>query len=373
LNAVRAGALYTLGAALVLIGLYLLYWVRTVIVILLVAIIFAQAISPLVIRLRRLGARRTQAVLVVYFGLALLIGGLVFLLQQALFTEVANLMASLPDLQRRLAEQANMIPFRQGREIALAGIGTLAEPQLPMSGEVPARVVETGVTLLEVLFGAFSVFVVTFYWTAERLTIRRSVLLLLPAEHRERGQHIWDDVERRLGDWVRGQLVLMAFVALTFAIGFTVLGVKYAVLLAVFAGLVKVVPLVGPTLVTIPPVLVALTQSLQLGLSVAIFCVVVQVIEGNFLLPRVLSRSTGVSPLTVVLGILIGAKLMGIPGALLAVPVAAGLQVLLDDLGVFKDSSTPTDRSPRQATESERPPAPITSLVEHREARRPPS
>jgi len=340
---VRIGSQVTLGVAAILISLYLLYLLSSVVVSVLIAIIFAQAISPLVIRIRRLGARRTQAVLAVYLLLAIGVVALLWLMEQAVTTEAGNFANSLPTIQYQLYQTISQIPWRPVREAALQALGQVNEPSIAVPAEVPFRLLETGRAVAEVVFGAFSVLLIAFFWISERLVIRNTLVRLLASRHRQRSLQIWDDVEDKLGAWVRAELVLMAVVAVGFTVGLTALGVKYAVLLGVFAGLMQLVPMIGPMIGTAPAVLVALTQSPELALLTTGLGILVHVIEGNILLPRVMRHTMGVSPLTVILGILVGAKLMGVPGALLAVPVAAGVQVLLTDLGVFEDRPPPVE------------------------------
>ncbi|MFI5266737.1 MAG: AI-2E family transporter [Chloroflexota bacterium] len=335
----KAGAKITLGAAAVLLGLFVLYLIRPVLIILVVSIIFAQAISPLVLQLRRFGARRAPAVLAIYMVILAAIAALGWFLWQAISSQVGTLVSGLPEMQQKLQQLAAGIPFDSLRESVQAMLSSSAPTVQP--GEAVPGVVNTLRALVEGVFAAFSVFVVTFYWISERLTIRRTMLRLLPARHAERGLNIWDDVEAKLGMWVRGQLLVMLCIGAAFAIGLGLLGVKFWLLLAVFAALAEIIPLAGPYIGTIPAILVALTQGVQLAGIVAGFGVLVQLLENNILVPRIMGHATGVSPLTVILGILIGATLMGIPGALLAVPLAAAIQVLLTDLEVLSDDDEP--------------------------------
>jgi predicted PurR-regulated permease PerM len=289
-----------------------------------------------------------------------LLAGVVFvlgwLMEQALTTEIGNLLTALPTIQYQLYQSIVQVPWRPVREGLLQFLGQVNEPSLPVPAEVPFRLLETGRAVVEVIIRGFSVLIIAFFWIAERLTIRGVLIRLLPLEHRDRAIQIWDDVEDKLGAWVRAELILMAGIGVAFAVGLTLLGVKYAVLLAVFAGLMQAVPLVGPVAGTLPAVLVALTQSPEQALGAAAIGAIAHLIEGNVLLPRIMRHTTGVSPLTVVLGILIGGKLMGPPGALLAVPVAAGLQVLLTDLGVLADRH-PATPEPVPAVHNEEAPA----------------
>jgi len=191
---------------------------------------------------------------------------------------------------------------------------------------------ETGISVVGGFLGIFTILVVAFYWIVGHKAIRQSLLQGLPNGQRSRGEHIWDDVEVTLGAWVRGQLLLMLAIGATFLLGLSALGVKYAVLLAVVAACAELLPIIGPWVGTTPAVLIALTQGVPMALLVLAFGIVVQLVETNVLLPRVLGHAVGVSPLLVFLSILVGAELLGLLGALLAVPVVAAMAVVLQDL-----------------------------------------
>jgi hypothetical protein len=198
-----------------------------------------------------------------------------------------------------------------------------------------------GVTLAEAIFAAVTVFMVAYYWLTERVEIKRAFTSLFPRDRRQRIGTIWNEIERVMGAWMRGQLLLMLFIGVACAIGYTLLGLRYALLLALIAGLLEVVPIVGPYLGAIPAILVALTQDVQLAVYVALFTLVIQLVEGNVLVPRVMAQTLGVSSPTVVLGLLVGAALGGTPGALVAVPVAAAVQVVVKHLVMLDPEVAP--------------------------------
>ncbi|HEY8692567.1 MAG TPA: AI-2E family transporter [Chloroflexota bacterium] len=329
--------LQALGLLTVVAAAYLFYRVRPVVIVVLIAIILAQAISPIVIRIRRVGARRGQAVLAIYFVMLLALLGAGWLVQSAVVEEAASLSSSMPDLQTRLHSFVDAIPSATVRQ---AADNAIASPRssLPVAPD-PGKLLGSLLGVMGLFFSAFTVLVVTFYWTAERLIIRRTILGFLSSDRRERGLQIWDDVENKLGAWLRGQLILMCAIGVAFGIGLTLLGVKFALVLAIVAALAAIIPLVGAYVGTAPAVIVALTQSPTLAMWVAVFGVVAQLVNANVVAPRVMGKVTGISPLTVILGLLVGTALMGLPGALLAVPVAAGLQVLLVDLGLFNEKT----------------------------------
>ena len=193
-----------------------------------------------------------------------------------------------------------------------------------------------------------TVFVVAFYWLSERTIIKRSLMTWLPTSRANRVHRVWDDVELKVGGWVRGQLTLMVIVGAVSAVGYFVLGVKFWPALALFILIAEAIPLVGPYIGTAPAVLVALTQSGNDGLPgligmsdfgptlrallVVLFAIILQTVEGNVLIPRVMKNSVGMSPLTVIISILLGGTLAGLAGALVAVPIAASIQVILQDI-----------------------------------------
>jgi predicted PurR-regulated permease PerM len=132
--------------------------------------------------------------------------------------------------------------------------------------------------------------------------------------------------------WVRGQLILMAAIGVAAAIAYTVLGVPAGVLLGLFAAIAEAIPIVGPLIGAIPAVLIAATISPELALAVAGVYGVLQIIEGNVLVPLVMRNTVGISPFLVILSVLIGAAAGGFVGALLAVPIAATAEVLIEGL-----------------------------------------
>jgi len=159
------------------------------------------------------------------------------------------------------------------------------------------------------------------------------------------------EIEEKLGGWVRGQLILMLAIGVMATLGYLVLGLPSPALLGVAAGLFEIVPMIGPFLAFAPAVLVALAIDPTRALLVLGYALLIQQLESNVLVPRVMRRTVGVSPLTVLLGILVCGTLAGLPGAFLAVPLAGALQVLLahilrtEDAAQAEEHPEPTDRA----------------------------
>ncbi len=170
---------------------------------------------------------------------------------------------------------------------------------------------------------------IVFFWLVEHAQLQRYILAFLPLERRAGARDAWNEVEGRLGLWVRGQLILMGAIGLASGIAYTLLGLPGAVLLALIAAIAQAIPIVGPLIGAIPAVLVATTVSPELALIVAGVAVVLQLIEGSVLVPLVMRNTVGISPLLVLLSVLVGAAVGGIVGALLAVPIAASAEIVL--------------------------------------------
>jgi predicted PurR-regulated permease PerM len=193
----------------------------------------------------------------------------------------------------------------------------------------PDAVVKAGLTVAEVAVSVATVLAIVYFWLVEHARLQRYLLAFVPAVRRPGTRDAWNEVETRLGLWVRGQLTLMAAMGTATGIAYTVLGVPSALLLALIAGLTEAIPIIGPLLGAIPAVLVAATVSPQLALVVAGVYVVLQIVEGNVLVPMVMRNTVGISPLLVLLSLLVGAAVGGFVGAFLAVPIVASIELVL--------------------------------------------
>ena len=191
--------------------------------------------------------------------------------------------------------------------------------------------VSAGLAAVDVLISVISVLTLVFFWLTGHQHLQRFVLALLPADHRAGVREGWNEVEIRLGLWVRGQLILMGSIFGMTTVAYLVIGLENPLLLGAIAGLAEAVPIVGPALGAVPALLVAITSdSPEKALLVAVVYIAIQVLEGNVLVPIVMRSSIGVPPFVVVASLLIGAAVAGIMGAFLALPIAAALVVILE-------------------------------------------
>ena len=323
---VARAALVVVGIGL---GLLLLWTIQDVVFLLFLAILLATAIEPQVNRLRRGPFGRGSGALVVYTAIVVIIALPTVIFAQSLFAQIDRSVATIPEVV------ANLRPFaEQLRPQALSNSAVQAVDRFAVAVESPApaepeSVVELGTSAVIHVLEAITVVFLSFYWLVERATIKRAVLRLVPPQRAKNVNAVWLEVEEKLGGWVRGQLLVMAVMGVMAGVGFYVIGLPNPLLLAILAALGELIPLIGPLLGFAPAVIVALIVDPPLALVVIVYALIIQQIEGNILVPRIMGHTVGVSPLTVVLGILIGSILYGLPGAFLAIPVAGAIQVIV--------------------------------------------
>jgi predicted PurR-regulated permease PerM len=324
------------AAVLFVIGLaWLLVQVRTIIVILILAILLAAAIEPLVHRLRRRGFRRGQAILTVYAGILLTLIVSIYLIVPPLITQATGLVESIPAILENLRNQAIASDNRFIQTSVYRTILRLESAYREFS-ENPRIEGRTALgwftTALGFLFASVTTMIVAFYWMTEKAIIKRLILGFFPLRHRDRAHSLWDTIEARLGGWTRGQLVLMLTIGVLSAIGYLLLGLDFWLPLGIFAGLTEIIPFIGPYIGGGAAVLVALTVSWQKALLVIGFVVLLQQLENAVLVPRVMRNAVGMTPLTVVVAVLVGGVVLGPIGSIIAIPVGAACQVLIADL-----------------------------------------
>ncbi len=370
--------LATIGVLSVLLLAYLGYRLLPVVLLVFVSLLFGTAIEPVVNWLRRGPFNRSAGIIIVYTGLFLLIGLIGFLTVPVLLSQASELGSTLPkkldELHKSVSAMSNGFIKQQATNLVDAAgyaISQFSQAPAPASGaEKVATATQTTLGVAEAFFSVITLFVVAYYWLTERTLIKRATMSWLPPRRANRVRRVWDDIEVKVGGWVRGQLTLMVIVGSVSAVGYFVLGVKYWPVLALFIGIAEAIPLVGPYIGTAPAVLLALTQSgndglpLLLGLgdfgsltralTVMAFAIVLQTVEGNVLVPRVMKNSVGISPLTVIVSLLVGASLAGLVGALFAVPIAGSLQVVIADLKAARESEEKLEAVTQAAEETRR-------------------
>ncbi len=312
-----------LFALALLAGIWALIQIRDILFLLFVAFLLMTAIHPLVVMLERIRIPRVVSILIVYivvFGLfgVSLAGTIPLLVSQS-----TKLITDLPTFAARVLPYWNI------------DVSTLTKQIAPIS----ENIVGVTVGIFSNIIATLTTLVFTFYFLLERPRAEQVLIPLVGESMTKKTVTVLRAIERRLGKWVRGELLLMFSIGVFSYIGLTVLRVDFALPLAIIAGVLEIVPTIGPIVSAIPAILVALTISPFLALIVAALYFIIQQTENNLLVPLVMKRTIGFSPLVTILSVMIGGRLAGVIGAILAIPLLLVLQILLNEFLIQKSGS----------------------------------
>jgi predicted PurR-regulated permease PerM len=317
-----------------------LYQVRTVLMLVYVSGLLAIGLAPIVRAVERqkmlpVGTRRFPrwvAILTLYVALLSVLVGVGFAVVPPLVAQAQALSRRIPDLFAR-AQQFLMDRGLIDHELTMTeALQKAPSGVLSSGGDAVATVIGAVMGLAGGVFGLLTILILTFYMLVESDTIFRRFVRLFPVEQRLRVATVSSDISMKVSAWLGGQLLLGAIIGVTATVGLWLIGVPYFFVLGLIAGIGELIPMVGPLLSAIPAIVVALTVSPGLALATAVFFLAQQQFENHLLVPKLMERQVGVSAVTVIVALLIGGSLLGIVGALLAVPTAAALQVIIDEL-----------------------------------------
>jgi predicted PurR-regulated permease PerM len=330
---VARGVGLSIGVGLVLLLALVTVAAREVLLLVFLAVLLGAALEPLVGVIRaRTGIGRGLSILIVYAAfLAIVVAIAVFLVPAAL-VQLGSALGRLPEfLDRVRGWSATLQP-----EALAAGVSALLDaaqaPFEPGQPPDPDGIIGVSVALGHVAAALITLLALVFFWLTERSRLQRYALAFAPERRRAGIRDAWNQVETRLGLWARGQLVLMATIGVATGIAYSVLGLPGALLLALIAALTEIIPIVGPLIGAVPALLVATTISPETAVLTLLVYMLIHAVEGNVLVPIVMRNSVGLSPFLVLVSLLVGGTAGGILGAIVAVPIVAGITVILDRL-----------------------------------------
>jgi predicted PurR-regulated permease PerM len=333
------------------------------VLLILFAITLAEAIRPLVARLERLRVPRPVGALLIYLVIAALLFGIGWLLFNPLVAQINELISNWPQYLAQAQQWAHNAQQALAANDPLVAIINALAAQLTVSlqAALPA-LLQFPLTLLSGVFGGLlSVVIVitmSIFWLMSADKLRNFALSLAPEESRAGGTLLFADLGRTLGGWVRGTLVAMLLIGLLTSLGLWLLGVPYALLLGIFAGLLELIPYLGPWISgAVAVVVTLLTVDPLKALQVVILFIIIQEIEGNLVQPFVMSWAVHIDPLLVLIAITIGAEALGLIGAVIAVPVAGMAQVITQRVIAPAIRRTTLERT------SAAPPLPVDTSV----------
>lgn len=336
----------TLMVVLVATAFYLLYLFSNVLFVLFVAAVLATALRPAVLWLERFHIPQRLGVLLLYFVTALATIAIVGLLVPQLVAQGSTLVTRIPEYYGEVREQLRSLGIPIVDQFvnqlpAQAPMNATPAPQPGTNVEFVGQAIGYVRAATWSLFGAFAIALITFFWIVDREQIVRAGLLAVPVDFRDQAHDIYDTLEEKVGAFIRGQALLCLSIGALSAIGFFAIGLPNALLLSVLAGILEAIPYVGPIVTALAAVILTLAESPDKIWWVIGVCIVIQQIENAVLVPRIMDQTVGVNAVVTLLAIAAFGTLMGIGGAIMAIPLAVIVQVLVDRL-LLNTSDTPT-------------------------------
>lgn len=321
---------------LTVLGLWFLFIIRDILLLVAMVIIFVAAVSP-IIRSWQKYVGRPAAITLFYLLLVLTAVGVMLLIVPPASQETYNLIKYIQLNYATSAPVSSILDNVRQSISAISngnyqgGFGSIIQQ---FSGSL-GTVYDTTISVITAAVSAVTVLVISFYLLLDEARTQAFLISLLPAKHQKKIVGIIEKISGKIGDWLRGQVYIMAIVAFLVGVGMAVIGMPYAITLGVLSGLAEIIPIVGPTIGAVPGVILAFAlKGPVYGLIALVIYIVVEQIEGHILVPKIIGKSIGISPVVIIFGLLIGAKLFGLIGVFLSVPVMAALNVIYHEWSV---------------------------------------
>jgi predicted PurR-regulated permease PerM len=305
-------------------AVWFIFVIRDIVLLFFIVIAIVSALGPIVDFLAKIMPRLLAMIIisVIFIGIVVTIG---FLLIPPLIGQIQQLAINLPDYVTRMS------PYYQNFKVAITSSQQSLYEFSSQLGNITGGIYSTTIGFVTTIVAILTVLVLSFYMLLEQDAIKHFFHQVFPVEHKDRAVEVVRKIGFKMGGWLRGQVLLMVTIGILEGIALASLGVPYALTLAVWGGLIEVVPYIGPWLGLLPAAAIAFSISPLKALLVIIIYIVIEQIESNIMVPKIMGRAVGLSPVIIILALLIGAKLAGLLGVFVAVPVAAALSVIVQE------------------------------------------
>ncbi len=323
-----------LKVVLVLLACYLVYMIRDVLVILFFALILTSVLEPLVSWLVKKGLPRTLSIVGTYLFILVLLGGVLALAVPPIVAQIRDLLRQLPFYVSKFSQEG------------LLGLSSMFDSHLTWQSLIRAveswesslvQSTTSGLfTSLTSLFGGlFSIaliFIISFYLLVEEDSMRNILMFVVPADYQPYLVQLYKRIQYKIGLWLRGYLVLAVMIWLLTFLVLNLFSIKYALILSFFAAFAEIIPMAGPLIAAIPAVILAFFDSPLKALFVFACYEIINLVESNILVPQVMRKAIGLNPVLVIIAILIGVKIGGFIGAIIAIPMLTAVSVFIEHI-----------------------------------------
>lgn len=311
-----------------------LYNIKEILAIIFIAWVLASALDPLVDKLQQHKIPRFVSILAIYLLLIVLLSLFFFLIIPPVAQEITVLTKEFPKYYQPIIDFINNFKktsveygYFVNVQKALEGLGNTLS-------SVTSGLYNAAAGFIGGVVMVFAILVITFYMTIQEEGIKNFLQLIVPAHYQPFIVQKINKIQKKLGSWLWGQIIVMICVGILSGIALKIIGIPYVLVLAIFAGFCEFIPIIGPIISAVPAVLFSLTtmgESPIKPVLVIIAYIVIQQIENQLLVPKIMNKAVGLNPIIVIITMLIGAKLGGVVGVILAVPAATIIGIFLED------------------------------------------
>ncbi|HLN18663.1 MAG TPA: AI-2E family transporter [Patescibacteria group bacterium] len=316
----------------IILALWFLFLIRDVIVLLFVSIILVSAMEPAVDYFQKKKIPRSVTVLIIYLLLIALLSVAISFLVPPMVRQFSDLTNNFAQYSQNFKNSLGPVSnFFESSHINL-GTSQILEELGATFSNVGRSIFSKTVSLFSGLLSVVIVFSLAFYMSAKEDGIKNFIISVVPKKHQEYAANLTERIKDKIGRWLLGQLFVMFIIFLLDSVGLYLVGVPFALILGIFAGIMEVIPYVGPIISGIPGVILGFMISPTTGFLAFLVYLIAQLFEGNVVVPQVMKRAVGLNPIAVILALLIGAKLAGVLGAILSIPVATVVGIFVRDI-----------------------------------------
>ncbi len=354
-----------LKGVLIILLFWFMFYIRDILLVVLTAIVLASGIEPLINFFRKIVIKRVPAVIISYLSIFAILAGLIFFFVPAVLNETSSFLEGLPKYLDSTSlwnptgiSSTDVASSQKIVDTISSGISNptgLVQNQIKGTSfgisdllkaveDFSSNTADGFVKIMSVIFGGFLSFilivVLSFYLSVQEDGVTKFLSLVVPLKHEKYIIDLWKRSQKKIGQWMQGQLLLGILVGVLLYLGLMILGIPNALLFAVASGFLEIIPLFGPIISSIPAILAAFVSGgLTAALLVAGLYLIVQQFESHLIYPLVVKKIVGVSPIIVILAIIVGAQLAGFLGVILSVPLVSAFMEFLDDVDKKKHSS----------------------------------
>lgn len=315
------------------IGVALLFWLayllRDVILIILTSVVIASAVEPATVWFKKFHIARVPAVLLVYVLAFSLFAGLLYFFIPPVGAELSSLATTLPDKLKTIEILPSWSTADLAKNVSVSDVLTGVQKSFStFTGDIA----HSATAIFGGLLNFVLIIVLSFYLAVQDRGIENFLRIIAPAKNEAYVIGLWKRTQTKIGLWMQGQLLLGVLVGVLVFLGLVIFRIEYAFLLAILAAVFELIPVFGPILSAVPAIAIGFSHSPGLGITITCFYLIIQQFENHLFYPLVVKKIVGIPSIAVILALLVGAKLAGFLGIILAVPAAVVLMELTDDL-----------------------------------------